>query len=52
MQKERRQEENGGLHCHRYALKLTCQTLKVCALIHASLNIAPTMQRGRTLSEI
>lgn len=40
MQIEQKEEENDGLRCHRYALKLTCQTLKVCALAHASLNIA------------
>lgn len=40
MQIEHKEKENHGLHCHRYALKLTCQTLKVCALTHASLNIA------------
>lgn len=42
---------NDGLRCHRYALKLTCQTLKVCTLTHASLNTVPTMQCCRDLSE-
>lgn len=49
--RERNREENDGLHCHRYALKLTCQTLKVCTLTHASLNIAPTMQCAGPLPE-
>lgn len=44
-------EEKDGLHCHRYALKLTCQTLKVCTLTHASMTISPTMQCSIPLSE-
>lgn len=42
-------EENDGLHRHRYALKLICQTLKVCMLTHASVNFTPTMHCGRPL---
>lgn len=47
----RGEEENDGLHCRRYALKLTCQTLKVCcALTHASLNITPPQCSAADLS--